>query len=471
MRRARTSALLVPVLCAALFLLSAPARAQFTNTVDCIADDTALQTLLGSNTYQGGSLDIKGTCLGDVTIAITTSMTGDAMEGGAVNGQIQVYGSGFICTNMVLNGTTGLNEAAVWVHEDAAAILQNCSITHADADGIYVERQSSLFVFGGSIVNTGCGTGAAPNNNGIEASDGATVTLGESNSSDTGSTPNSSNAVTISGSCGDNLHVSGGSNLHAFDANIVNSSHNEVYVSDNSTARFLGGSIVGQKETAAWAMQAVRGSSLHLEQINEPPGTLNVANGGIFVSRNSTLEMNNTSLSQENASGAVIEASYDSSVVLAGCNDISAASGGTAIGIDHSSSLAQLFGSSCSGTALAGDAITGAGLVQEQSSMDIGVGLVASSPSIIWTGNISAEQNSSFRLSGGVHITGAVLLEQGSNGFFNLANGGANNVDSGVSCPFTTMPASHVSAPQKVTPNVTVAASLASAASPQCLPF
>jgi hypothetical protein len=109
--------------------------------------------------------------------------------------------------------------------------------------------------------------------------------------------------------------------------------------------------------------------------------------------------------------------------------------------------------------------------------MDLGQGLYGSDPSIVWNTNgntIAAQQNSSFRLSGGVSIEGAVTISQGSNGFLNTNNGGAvsnQTVSGGITCPFTTVPASHMSAPTKVTPNVTMATSFSSATTPQCLPF
>ncbi len=74
---------------------------------------------------------------------------------------------------------------------------------------------------------------------------------------------------------------------------------------------------------------------------------------------------------------------------------------------------------------------------RDASTVDLGTGIQNSSPSITWTtgaGSISVAQNSSLRLQGGVQINGAIVLGQGSNGFFVELAGGTNAVSGGVSC-------------------------------------
>ena len=174
-----------------------------------------------------------------------------------------------------------------------------------------------------------------------------------------------------------------------------------------------------------------------------------------------------------------LEASGSSNVLLSGGNIVTnSAANATAIEIDHSSSLMHIAAAALTAefagvpatAASAADTITGAGLVQEQSSIDLGVGLVGGLAGLVWTGSITVAQNSSFRLSGGVSISGSVALSQGSNGFFNLTKGGSNNVAGGVSCPWTGVPSSHVTA-GGLSPPAQIAASLATATKPQCLPF
>ena len=89
----------------------------------------------------------------------------------------------------------------------------------------------------------------------------------------------------------------------------------------------------------------------------------------------------------------------------------------------------------------------------------------------MWRGSIAVAQNSTFRMSGGASIGGSVKLSQASNGFFNTANGGANNVAGGVSCPWTTVPSAHLAGPTSIAPNPTLATTFASATRNQCLPF
>ena len=125
------------------------------------------------------------------------------------------------------------------------------------------------------------------------------------------------------------------------------------------------------------------------------------------------------------------------------------------------------------GYAQAADNAGGGGEVILQSTVDLGRGLIAGSPSLSWTtgsAGISVAQNSSFRLEGGVSIVGNVLLGQGSNGFFNRANGGTDNI-TGVSCFFATVPASHVVGNAGVVPPFATATSMNSATAGQCLPF
>jgi hypothetical protein len=173
-----------------------------------------------------------------------------------------------------------------------------------------------------------------------------------------------------------------------------------------------------------------------------------------------------------------IDISASSTLILAGGNEIcggalsgtgGAFSGSTCgtpttspaqvLQADHSSSIFQQQGQRF-GYANHVDSVTGSAAVQVQSSMDLGQGLVSGNPSISWTipsgGTFNILQNSSFRLSGGVSITGSngVKLQQGSNAFFNVNNGGTNAAV--IVCANTANnPMAHVSNPTEVTPNVT----------------
>jgi len=193
----------------------------------------------------------------------------------------------------------------------------------------------------------------------------------------------------------------------------------------------------------------------------------------------SSLTAMDARITSDSGSLAAIEASGSSNLLLAGANTVTnAAMNGTAVEIDHSSSLMQLaaapllpeFAGAPATQASAADVITGAGLIQEQSSIDLGIGLVGGAAGLVWNGSIVVSQNSSFRLSGGVSISGSVTLGQGSNGFFNLSRGGSNSVAGGVTCPWTSAASSHVTA-GALSPAAPIAADLQSATRTQCLPF
>jgi len=160
----------------------------------------------------------------------------------------------------------------------------------------------------------------------------------------------------------------------------------------------------------------------------------------------------------------VIEASSGSVIALAGGNTICSgrlsgsctADGGVALQIDHVGSLVQVSATEF-GYTPATESVTGGGVAVLQSTIDLGLGLISSSPSLTWTtggSGISVAQNSSVRMNGGVTVIGTLAIGQASNGFFNRTKGGSNAVTS-VTCPFTTVPASHIVAGTAGSPAVT----------------
>jgi hypothetical protein len=214
---------------------------------------------------------------------------------------------------------------------------------------------------------------------------------------------------------------------------------------------------------ATWpAIFVIGASSLQLKG-----ATVDGVAGGITAGGTSTVLLRDSSVTNNSASTVAIEASFNSSVISAGGNTLTNTMGNVVV-IDHSSSLFENDGSNF-GFAGAADGVTGKGLVLVQSSMQLGTG--GTTPST-WSGNITVQQNSSFAMAGGMAITGFVHLGQQSNGFFNMSLGGTNGVSSGVSCPATSgNPASHVSNPTAVTPNVTVGSTEEMTTPPACLPF
>jgi hypothetical protein len=69
-------------------------------------------------------------------------------------------------------------------------------------------------------------------------------------------------------------------------------------------------------------------------------------------------------------------------------------------------------------------------------------------------------------------VSGQLVLDQASNGFFNNGNGGAaNGIAGGINCIFNSIAASHVSGPGKIVPPVTTGSVLTNVVPPTCLAF
>ena len=138
---------------------------------------------------------------------------------------------------------------------------------------------------------------------------------------------------------------------------------------------------------------------------------------------------------------------------------LSWATGGKALSVDHNSSLRHILSSRLSSSlADAPDIVTGSGAISANSSVDIGLGLIATSPSLSWTGNIALATQSQIILSGGVAVTGSLTLANNSGADFLVSGGAANTVTGGVSCPTAgTTVTSYVTNPKNVTPNVPIA--------------
>jgi hypothetical protein len=500
----------------------APAYATTTEAVSCNGtlshDQSAVATAVDefSSTPSPYALQITGTCAGDyrfTTSPLTFINSGGTTIAGTdgFNGMVEISGAHITAIGMLFEGTTlnasnGSNASGstfdedgdLVLHDGAEALIENSQIGPGTQDGVLMTRNVSASVLSTTVSGNGSNGGSANLTSGIWVSDNSALRLGNPDDSDPDmvlanglysvgvASPTcsgfdillsqSASAVMYATTIGGTTSTSGGN-------------CGEVALQASASAR-MRDVIIGHYGglRGAAVVYAIAGSSIWIDEntaLGSPPGSVvteaadtdSNSMGLVFGGGASSVALQNTMLTGPSSSGATVEASASSTLVLLGDTNISNSfSGGTAIEIDHSSSGLQLLGKQF-GYSDATDNIFGLGAVQEQSSMDIGQGLYGSESSISWNtsgGSINVAQNSSFRLSGGVSISGGVTLQQGSNGFLNTNNGGSatnQSVSLGITCPFTTVPASHVSSPTKVSPPVSMASSFASATSPQCLPF
>jgi hypothetical protein len=318
--------------------------------------------------------------------------------------------------------------------------------------------------------------------NGIEIITGSKAVLGADNGS---------LSVLVEGNAGDGVTVDTGSSAVIQSAQINENANRQLAVLGASSAHVTGSTASVSLQTCFTAPDTPCGNAVEVWS----GSSLRIDNGATVSSVNSSgvltsailLEGSSTLLAASvqilSPSGpTTIEASDNSVIALAGGNSICSGTcgtgtTGTAITADRVSILMQVAPAQF-GYAEIADTIYGGGVMMLQSTADLGMGPIGTgtAPSLAWTTGptgISASQNSSFRLEGGVSITGALSLAQASNGFFNLANGGTapNLVSGGVSCPFSAIPASHVSGPADLSPSPTLSTNFFATSAGQCLSF
>ncbi len=498
---------------------SAPAYASTTEAVSCNGttshDQGAVATAVtafntGTSPY---TLQITGTCAGDyrfTTTPLTFINSGGTTTVGSdgFNGMVEIIGShvtaiGILFEGTTLNASNGSNASGstfdedgnLVLHDGAVGLIENSTIGPGTQDGLVLVRLAAASVLSTTISGNGSNGGAGNLTSGIWATDGSALRLGNPDDSDPDTVQGNGLYVAGTSCSGLDILLTQSASADFFGTTIggttgsTGANCGEVNLEASSSVRMRDVTIGHYGGFSRQAViYAIGGSSVWIDEnttLASPPGsvvtevadTVPASTSLLFAGGASAIVLQNTTLTGPSSAGETIEASASSTLVLLGENTISNSfSSGTAIQIDHSSSMLQLLGRQF-GYADEADNIFGQGAVEEQSSMDLGQGLYGSAESLNWNtegGTINVEQNSSFRLSGGVAITGAVTLQQGSNGFLNVGNGGAvsnQTVSGGITCPFTTVPASHVAAPTKVTPAVTMATSFSSATSPQCLPF
>jgi hypothetical protein len=374
-----------------------------------------------------------------------------------IAGHLEIAGA----HNLLVNGITvqpaaGQSGAsAVWLHDGAAATFQAVNIGYAATNGILVDNASLAFQSGYQGAN-----GGAANVTGLVVENGGSAVLGLPNNDGTViGTPAyftyDEQNLENSGCCS----VGGTLLLMPSYWVDIDDSANSILVARGGTVSVYGSETFG-------VAQASEGGSLYLEG--------DFVTGAVQASGKSSLWLQNTTanaLSLLDGSSAILLGAGVQSLLASAGSSVALASGNYITGpvqIDHASSLVEQSGV-VYGVQPYQDVIVGAGLVEVGSAVELGNG---SGNGVIWQGNLTVQQNSAIRLSGGAEIIGSITLEQASNAFFNtVGGGGANSVSGGVSCVFSSVLASHVSGGGGVVPPIPTVATTPSAASAQCLSF
>jgi hypothetical protein len=410
-----------------------------------------LNTLLtGGSVNPGDTIEITNICVGDVFVQPGLTLTNDSnssslVAADGVQGMVTTAGSAngtTVINGITLEGTgTDNGDAAnLAVANGAAVNLQNAEVKNAQRDGILVNFGGSLTLMNTKIDGNGVANKSQKNNGIRVKSQGVINDMIGTNS-------------VIQGNAGFGIQAQG-AYIELSNTDFTSNTTSEIYAL-NSYLNLGGGTITASGNLPA--IQAISASSATMfgTTIFGPAGAIVAAGASSVITAQSTI-------STANATIPAIEATGTSSLILAGGDTITnSATGGPAIQVDHLSSLVQQQASKLKpGTPQAVETINGGGSIQMQSSLDLGLGLVSSNPSVTWTLSgteiINIQQNSSFRMSGGATVSGGngVKVQQGSNAFFNTNNGGVNSATT-TCVNSANNPMTHVSNPGSVSPAVT----------------
>ena len=442
-----------------------------------VINGTATATLVSNNintwgadgvdVNRGGRLNIIG---GNVNTGNTTGVAINVFGGAAASIGYDTNGNFASSPVQITSNGTGVNIAGL-----ARVSLVSPDIFSNHLAGVSIQRNATLEVVNGLIENN--------LGDGIDIQDGATVVF---DSNDLGG---SGTATNISGNSGVGILMFGGT-LDMDTANITGNHSDGIQMSLGAIANVDGGTI---SANFGGGINASSGSAVKLRNLTitgnsggppvsailstfdiksttlTAPGTLGLpallayrssvelvtttVNGptnsdAVGALGGASMLLAHATLNSADANDAALQIADGSVVVSAGGNTIANTTpNATAINVTNASTFHQQT-SAILGAFFppAADTITGGGVVQMQSNMELGTGV--SVPST-WTGGITVAQNSSFRMDGGMSISGIVTLSQGSNGFFNISAGGTNTVTGTVKCNGST---SHVVGTNSVSP-------------------
>jgi hypothetical protein len=471
------------VLCA----IGSAARAQTAVRCD-VAPTTALGNAIAS-ANPGAILAITGICQQQVAIASVlqwglaiTNSSGNTQApldtGDGIAGQVQIIGPIMVSINGIAIAGPATDQGYLSVVSVLGGhlVITNAQIANGWRNGLVAGAKGTVVATHTTIEGHGAAN-IAGEADGIRIMQGSALMLGDENSD---GTVNAADAVTVTNNAGNGVVALGNSTVTIAGGTIQGNGANQLFLAGAAEASLFGAQVTQTAPSALpanFAIQAMQSSKLLLMQGASVQG--GGGSGGALVTSSSSLAMIDSSIANSSAF-PTLEASGSSNVLLSGGNTVTnGAPNGIAVEIDHSSSLMQTviarlsaeFASAPLAPVAAADTIIGAGLIQEQSSMELGVGLVGGIAGLAWTGGITVVQNSAIRLSGGTSISGSVTLGQGSNGFFNVTKGGTNSVVGAVNCPWTAVPSSHLAGAANVSPSPLLAASLTSTTPNQCLPF
>ena len=448
--------------------------------IDCSANSAALVNLAASGPLNG-SYAITGTCTGNATILDSDAIIQQNAGGGSIAGSLFVKQSNLALEGITLDGGGAGSFSGILINDfgpgssglkPSTVSLVGATVKNYTVFGVVVSNGTLLASNATISQNNGCGVFARYN---------ARVELASTSITTNG---NDLGFFLPGGQCG--VHAENG-------AAVVT---NDVFISGNN-----GPALWLSQATADIENSTLSSSSpASFPAIFAQSGTLNLVStgvdGGIFADSGSRTTARATGITQNTAAAPAIFAADGSQFVSLGGNTISnSVSGALALTLQNGSIYRQRNESMFFGP-LQADQVTGSAFVQVQSALEIGAGTISSAPSIVWSvpsgSCILIQQNSSIRLSGGVEIDGAapsacalnggavgtsILIQQESNGFFNLSQGGTNAFTGGggVSCAFAGMPNAHVTGKANITPagaQPVVIGSLAqalTATSPGCL--
>jgi hypothetical protein len=455
-------------------------------------------------------LTIEGTSSGTGTTTEPSPPSSPPLDGDSnevvVDGTVSVtffsllFGSttAGVALNPAPTGIPFADLALFNVEGASSATLINSEVTGSPTRGMFAGGASSLTLLSSIVTGNGVDNTNPTDNGGIQVSGSSALDLGSSEATLGSSTGNDPSIV--SDNAGDGIRLLLTSSLTLWGGTVSGNGNAQLYIGGGSAALLDGNdaslvTVTAPSTNTSNAIDVRGGSNVLVEYGVTVTGGTGGAAETIVANGSSTMALQGSFIS-----GGVVtlEATGGSLITLDGgnfiCNGTLTFGAATpsctaetgpddiAIEIDHVGALNDVGADAEAGFSAAADTITGAGVLQLQSTADLGAGQISGQPSLVWTtgsNGISVAQNSSLRLEGGVDITGAIDLAQGSNGFVNRTKTpgvtNPNTVSAGILCPFVSVPDSHLQLGNNSlaasTPATVVATSFAGATSPQCLPF